>query len=97
MSTKFNRISNNNLSILYVDDLEIHRRADGFNYMVFTIGVPEGEFEQARLMIDDEHLHLIMEYLCHEMDYFPLESDEVEDNDDDDTEDYDEEEEYDDD
>ena len=74
--SKIKKIPNDNLSVLYVDDMEFQHRADGFNYLVFTINLPDGDLEQTRLMIDDKHLYRIIEYLCFETDYFPEKDDE---------------------
>ena len=62
---------NNNLPILYVDDVDTRRREDGVNYLSFTTNLPNQIVEQARLMIDDEHLRIIMDYLCNSSNYFP--------------------------
>ena len=62
---------NNNLPILYVDDVDTRHREDEMNYLSFTTNLPDQIVEQARLMIDDEHLHIIMDYLCNSSNYFP--------------------------
>jgi len=62
---------NNNLPTLYVDDVDARHREDGMNYLSFTTNLPDVFVEQVRLMIDDEHLHQIIDYLCLTTDYFP--------------------------
>ncbi len=62
---------NNDLPILYVDDVDTRHRADDMNYLSFTTNLPDQTVEQVRLMIDDEHLHNIIDYLCQSTDYFP--------------------------
>jgi len=62
---------NNDLPILYVDDVDARRREDGMNYLSFTTNLPDRFLEQARCMIDDEHLQRIINYLCLTADYFP--------------------------
>ena len=62
---------NNDLPILYVDDVDTRHRADGMNYLSFTTNMPDRFVEQVRLMIDDEHLHQIIDDLCHSTGYFP--------------------------
>ena len=62
---------NNDLPILYVDDMDTRHRTDGMNYLSFTTNLPDQTVEQVRLMIDDEHLHNIIDDLCQSTDYFP--------------------------
>lgn len=62
---------NNNLPILYADDVDARHRDDGMNYLSFTTNIPDQFVEQVRLMIDDEHLYQILDYLCRTVDYFP--------------------------
>lgn len=62
---------NNDLPILYVDDVNTRHRDDGMNYLSFTTNIPDRFVEQVRLMIDDEHLHQLIDYLCKATDYFP--------------------------
>lgn len=62
---------NNNLPILYVDDVDTRHREDGINYLSFTTNLPDLVVEQVRLMVDDEHLHYIINDLCQSTNYFP--------------------------
>ena len=62
---------NNDLPILYVDDVDTRHREDGINYLSFTTNLPDRLVEQVRLIIDDEHLHIIIDDLCLSTDYFP--------------------------
>jgi len=62
---------NNDLPILYVDDVDTRHRADGMNYLSFKTNTPDLFVEQVRLIIDDEHLHEIIDDLCQSTDYFP--------------------------
>ena len=62
---------NNDLPILYVDDVDTRHREDGINYLSFTTNLPDRFVEQVRLIIDDEHLHIIIDDLCLSTDYFP--------------------------
>ena len=62
---------NNDLPILYVDNVDTRHRADDMNYLSFTTNLPDQIVEQVRLMIDDEHLHEIIDDLCQSTDYFP--------------------------
>jgi hypothetical protein len=62
---------NNDLPILYVDDVDTRHREDGMNYLSFTTNIPDRFVEQVRLMVDDEHLHQMIDDLCKTTDYFP--------------------------
>jgi len=75
MSTRKNskpkEIINNDLPTLYVDGMSISHRADGINYVSLTTNIPDYIVEQVRLIIDDEHLRIIIDGLCKILDYFP--------------------------
>lgn len=62
---------NNDLPVLYVDGLDTRHREDGMNYLSFTTNLPDVLAEQARFLIDDEHLHQIIDDLCLTTDYYP--------------------------
>jgi len=62
---------NNDLPILYVDDVNTRHRADGINYLSFTTNLPDLVVEQVRLIVDDEYLHYIIDDLCKSTNYFP--------------------------
>ncbi|HEX74565.1 MAG TPA: hypothetical protein G4N93_05380 [Dehalococcoidia bacterium] len=62
---------NNNLPILYVDDVDTRHRQDGLNYLSFTTNIPDQVVEQVRLMIDDESLHRIIDDICRNINYYP--------------------------
>lgn len=62
---------NNDLPILYVDDVDTRHREDGINYLSFTTNLPDRFVEQVRLIIDDEHLQGIIDDLCLSTNYFP--------------------------
>jgi len=68
---------NNDLPLLYVDDVYTRHRVDGINYLSFRTSLPDLVVEQVRLMIDDEHLHLIIDYLCQATNYFPKKTSET--------------------
>jgi len=63
--------ANDNLQTLYVDGAEIHKRNDGMHFIRFTAGLPEGTFEQFRIIIDAEHLHKIIDAMCSNANYYP--------------------------
>ena len=62
---------NDDLPTLYVDDVATRRRNDGFHYLSFTTNLPHCIVEQVRLMIDEQHLHRIIDDLCQTANYFP--------------------------
>jgi hypothetical protein len=63
--------TNDNLQTLYVDNAEVHRRDDGMHFVRFLAGLPEGVFEQSRIIIDAEHLHKIIDAMCSNSNYYP--------------------------
>ena len=63
--------TNDNLQTLYVDGAEIHKRTDGMHLIRFTALLPEGAFEQLRIIIDEEHLHKIIDAMCSNSNYYP--------------------------
>ena len=79
MSTEKNRNItevnlNNNLSTIYVDNIIPFRRNDGVYFIRCLSQLPQGLFEQARLMIDNEHIKSIINNLCKSADYYPTKS-----------------------
>ena len=62
---------NNELPILYVDDVNFSHRTDGINHLSFTTNLPDQVVEQVRLMIDDEDLNKMISYLCEPTGHFP--------------------------
>lgn len=62
---------NNDLPILYVDDVHTRHRTDGMNYLSFTTSLPDLIVEQVRLLIDDERLHEMIDTLCLTTNYYP--------------------------
>ena len=71
ISTPKETYINNDLPVLYVDDVVTRRRDDGMNYLSFTTNIPGLFVEQVRLMIDDKQLHKIIDNLCRSTDYYP--------------------------
>jgi len=62
---------NNNLPVLYVDDVDTRHREDGINYLSFTTNTPAMIVEQVRLMMNDKDLHKIIDALCITTEYYP--------------------------
>ena len=63
--------TNDNLQTLYVDGAEIRKRNDGMHFIRFTADLPEGKFEQFRIIIDEEHLRGILDIMCSVSNYYP--------------------------
>lgn len=62
---------NDSLPTLYVDAVVLYHREDKFNFLRCISTLPEGNLEQARLMIDDAHFRSILDYLCKISGYYP--------------------------
>lgn len=60
-----------NLTTLYVDGVEVNRRNDGMHFIRFLADLPEGTFEQFRIIIDKERLRKIIDAMCENSDYYP--------------------------
>ncbi len=70
-NSKDKEIIRNDLPTLYVDGITASHREDGINYVSLTTNTPDYTVEQVRLMIDDEHLQIMIDILCKIIDYFP--------------------------
>lgn len=68
---------NNSLSTLFVDGAFVTHRRDGASLIRLVAGLPEGNSEQARIMISDEHLHRIIDVLCRSINYYPKKSSDI--------------------
>jgi hypothetical protein len=65
---------NDDLPILYVDTCALSTRKGGFNYLSLATNTPNTEksiVEQVRLIIDDESLRIMLDYLCKGINHFP--------------------------
>ena len=65
-------IPNNALPTIFIDNLIASTRSDGLNYIRFTVGLPEGMKEEARMMIPADNLKRMLDVLCKQCDYFPV-------------------------
>ncbi len=63
--------TNDSLPLLYVDGVRINKRRDGVYFIRVIANLPEYFSEQVRLMVDDSHLHRIIDSLCKSTDYYP--------------------------
>jgi hypothetical protein len=66
--------TSDNLQTLYVDGVTSNKREDGMYFIRFTTDIPEGTFEQFRIMTDEQHLHNILDVLCRYSNHYPEKS-----------------------
>ena len=62
---------NSNLSTNWVDSININVRQDDLVLVRFLTNLPEGIFEQSRLMTSKEHLKKFTDLFCSLLDYYP--------------------------
>jgi len=65
---------NDSLPVLHIDSAHISHREDNFVYMSFTSNLPNGDFEQARMMIRDDDLKDLIDGMCSVINYYPEKS-----------------------
>lgn len=63
---------NHNLATLFVDNLNIGVREDGFVLLRFLAKLPEGLAEQARFVLHEKRLKAIIDLLCSSTNYYPV-------------------------
>ncbi len=63
--------TNDNLPLLFVDNLNINSRGDGFHVLRFISHLPDGFKEQARMVVPKQALQNMLDALCSHTDYFP--------------------------
>ena len=62
---------NPNLSTNWVDTINIGIREDNMFLVRFLTNLPEGIFEQSRVMTSKEHMIKFVDLLCSTLDYYP--------------------------
>ncbi|MBF0378083.1 MAG: hypothetical protein HQK72_11445 [Desulfamplus sp.] len=62
---------NSNLSTNWIDNINIGVRDDNLLLIRFLTNLPEGIFEQYRLMTSKEHLKHFIDILCSSIHYYP--------------------------
>lgn len=62
---------NPNLNSIWVDNLNIGVREDNICFIRFLTSLPEGIFEQSRIMTSKEHLKKFIDALCYTSKYYP--------------------------
>ncbi len=63
--------SDDRLPVLHIDSAFIAVRDDKMNFLSFVTNLPNGNFEQARIMINDDDLHELIEDMCSAINYYP--------------------------
>lgn len=63
---------NENLATVFVDNLNIRVRDDGFVLLRFLALLPEGLTEQARSIVHQKRLKAMIDLLCSGIDYYPV-------------------------
>lgn len=64
--------ANPTLPNLWVDNLSVAAREDGICALRFFTTLPEGIFEQVRVMTDKQKLIKFVDAICNTLDYYPL-------------------------
>jgi hypothetical protein len=68
---KFEIKLNPTLNTLWIDTLNINVRSDENCLLRFMSGLPEGIFEQTRIMTSRKNLEGFINVLCESLDYYP--------------------------
>ena len=63
---------NLNLTTLFVDNLNMTTREDGFTLLRLLASLPEGLVEQGRFMVPQERLKVMIDLMCSQVDYYPV-------------------------
>ncbi len=63
--------SNPSLPNLWVDSLNVAARGDNICALRFFTSLPEGVFEQVRVMTDKKKLQKFVDAICNTIDYYP--------------------------
>ncbi|MBW1670435.1 MAG: hypothetical protein JRF20_01995 [Deltaproteobacteria bacterium] len=63
---------NTNLNSIWADNFTIDIREDNICLIRFLTGLPEGIFEQARIMTSKEDLKKFIDALCQVSTYYPI-------------------------
>lgn len=60
------------LMTLFIDNLNITTREDGFILLRLLASLPEGLMEQGRFMVHHERLKVMIDLMCSQLDYYPV-------------------------
>ena len=64
-------VDNPNIATLFADNLAVTTRSDALHLVRFLAFLPEGQQEQARLMIPAPRLKAMLDALCQHCNYYP--------------------------
>ena len=71
-SSKFH--GNDSLPVLHIDNAYVSYREDKFVLAHFVANMPNGDFEQARIMIREDDLRTVIDTMCDVINYYPKKS-----------------------
>jgi len=64
---------NHSLNTTWVDTVEVGKRNDDLVFIRFLTNLPEGVFEQMRIITGEERLRDFVDKFCDVLDYYPRE------------------------
>jgi hypothetical protein len=70
--------TNASLQTLFVDNVVVNTRKDGMNFIRFVVALPDGLYEQVRIMTNAKDIQRIIDSLCRSSKYYPLKPTETE-------------------
>ena len=70
-------ILNPGLSTNWIDTINIGVREDNLLLIRFLTNLPEGLFEQSRVMTSKEHLRKFIDLFCSSLDYYPTKNENI--------------------
>ena len=62
---------NNNLPNVWVDSMNLSVRSDDICFLRFATSLPEGFFEQCRILTNKDKLKGMVDAICEAIDYYP--------------------------
>mgnify|MGYP001767241226 CR=1 FL=1 len=62
---------NSSLSTVFIDNLNITTRADGFHLIRLLSALPEGLKEESRIMVPSQALRNMLDVMCAHVGYYP--------------------------
>ena len=68
---------NSSLSTNWIDTINLGVRDDNLLLIRFLTNLPEGIFEQCRVMTSKEHLRKFIDLFCSSLDYYPTKNDNI--------------------
>lgn len=68
---------NPRLSTSWVDTINVGVREDNMFLLRFLTNLPEGIFEQSRVMTSKEHVIKFIDLLCSTLDYYPVKKEKI--------------------